>query len=254
MKQLAYKKGPMPIPESEAWLDSLNGELPEVRIEKHSFQIQKICERARSLLKSIDDTTLFARQTLDMITEMQALEKVAMTWRSGLEWAFKTVRRSDIIQGEEPASIYPEFFQLHRDVWIAYEWNYHRTGRVILHEHLLLCLDRLESTYASSEAVQAESNHFRVASVSVIHTLVDEVLSTVPQSLGDIDHEGNLLNHLPTTSKCKGVGGYFLLWPIRIIMSTHTATSEQRACARATFERIRQCTGMNAALGVASCI
>jgi len=251
-QQLAFKQGP--LAESEAWLESLNEDLPSVRIEKDNLQIIRICERARNLLKSIDDTDLPVDQTLDMVKEMLALDRVATTWRDGPGWVYKTIHRSEITQDVvDTASKFPEVLQLHRDVWMAYEWNYHRTARIILHEHLLLCLDRLQSSYSGSQATfQADLCSLKQASKAIIRALVDEVLSTVPQSLGDIDHEGNILES--SSPKCKGVGGYFLLWPIKIIKATHSATAQQRAISQGIFERIRECTGMKSALGESSSI
>jgi hypothetical protein len=237
------------------WLDSLNEELPYVRIEKDSFQINKICERARHLLKSIDDTNLSVDQILDMVKEMHDLDQVATTWRQGPDWAYKTIHRSEITHDELTTSKFPEFVQLHRDVWIAYEWNYHRTARIILHEHLLECLDRLQSLYSGIQGTYpADLCSLTQACITIIRALVDEVLSTVPQSLGDIDHEGNLVENSPGTPKCKGVGGYFLLWPIKMIKVIRSATAEQRSIAQGVFERIRECTGMKSTLGELSSI
>lgn len=237
------------------WLDSLNEELPYVRIEKDNFEINKICERARKLRKNIGDTGLSAEEILERVKEMLDLDQVATTWRQSPGWAYKTLHRSQITQDELTASKFPEFVQLHRDVWIAYEWNYHRTARIIMHEHLLECLDRLESVYSDAQgAFLTNLYSSRQACITIITALVDEVLSTVPQSLGDIDHEGRLMENSSSTPRCKGVGGYFLLWPIKVTKGTRFATAEQRRAAQGVFERIREYTGMKSALGNLSSI
>jgi hypothetical protein len=246
-QQLAFRQGP--LPESEAWLDSLNEEMPYVRIEKDNFEISKICERARNLRKSIDDNGLSAAQTLDMVKEVLGLDPVATTWRQTPGWSYKTIHRSVITQ-DELASKFPEFVQLYRDVWIAYEWNYRRTARIIMHEHLLECLDRAESVCASARgAFLTDLCVCKQRCTSTISTLVDEILSTVPQSLGDIDHEGYLLENSPNPPKCSAIGGYFLLWPIKVIKRLRSATVGQRRVAESVFERIRECTGMKSTLG-----
>lgn len=244
------------LPESEAWLDLLNEELPPVSIEKENLQISKICERARYLRQNLQDTNLSFSKTLDLIKEMQDLDKVAATWRNGPDWAYKTIPRSNIIHGEDRlAARFPEFIQLHRDVWIAYEWNYHRTARILLHEQLLLCLHRLERSDSELRgANETDLLAFRQLSVAAVRALADEVLSTVPQSLGDINRDGSISESSSATSKCKGVGGYFLLWPIKIIKRTESATAQQRAIAQGVFERIRECTGMKSTLGELSSI
>ena len=181
---------------------------------------------------------------------MLDLDQVATTWRQGPGWAYKTIHRSELTQDEAIISDLPEFIQLHRDVWIAYEWNYHRTARIILHEHLLECLDRLQSFYSGiQESLPADLCSFKQESNTIIWNLVDEVLSTVPQSLGDIDHQGILTHDSSDSRKCQGVGGYCLLWPMKVVKTIRSATAEQKSVARGVYERIRECTGMKSALG-----
>lgn len=203
-------------------MDSLNDEIPEVRLEKNTFEITKICQRARHILEEIREVP-----DQSLIEEMLELDRISVTWRSGTEWSFKTIPTPN------------GFIQLHRDVWIAYEWNYHRTARIILHEQLLECLDRLDSP------------DLRARSIAIIQTLITEILSTVPQMMGDIDSDGRPINN---QNLSRGIGAYFLLWPIKVVKSTVSATPDQKRAAQDIFERIRDCTGMKTALGNASCI
>ena len=119
-----------------------------------------------------------------------------------------------------------------------------------MHEHLLECLDRLHNMCNGDQVnLRPALCSFEETSINIIKGLADQVLATVPQSLGEIDFEGNLLDDALGTTSSKAVGGYFLLWPIKIVKSTRSATSEQRAAGEAVFERIRECTGMKTALG-----
>lgn len=165
---------------------------------------------------------------------------------------------------------------------IAYEWNYHRTGRIILHTHLLECVTRLlssislaSSTYSSflpssspsfstpkTSPTLSELQEYHTRSLITIRVLAGEILATVPQSLGDIDSAGNLLGLkegfeeevLEEKRSLQGVGAYFLLWPIKILKSHEFVDEEQREMARRVFERIREVTGMRDRLGEKSCI
>jgi hypothetical protein len=213
-----------------------------------------VCARARSLLKNIQNSETTAVQTIEMVKEMNELDRVSTTWRDGPAWEFKTIHRTQISDDIGAVSRFPEYIQLHQDVWIAYEWNYHRTARIILHEHLLECLSRLEGMCPKESGVLGDITSSRETSISLIQSLVDEILSTVPQSLGEIDHEGKSLEITKGLSICQGVGGYFLLWPIKIVKGLPCATSEQRTSAQRVFERIRDCTGMKEMLGDASSI
>lgn len=203
----------------------------------------------------MDDTGLSADQMLGMVTEMRDLDQIATTWRQGPGWAYQIIHRSDVPQNEWTASGFPDFVQLHQDVWIAYEWNYHRTARIILHGHLLECLDRLQSlSLGIPRTCLTEIGSSKQACTTIIRDLVDEVLSTVPQSLGDIDREGQVTENSSFTPRCKGLGGYFLLWPIKMIKVTRSATVAQKEAAQGVLERIREYTGMKSALGELSSI
>ena len=243
------------LPESDAWLDSLNDEMTEIRIEKDNHKISKVCARGRELLQALGDGGASAEEFLDMVKEMHDLDQATTTWRAGPDWVFKTIHRSEIIHGEEAALFFPEFVQLHRDVWIAYEWNYHRTARILLHENLLSCLDKLEALCSETQdPLPVDSVSLRETSISTIQFLIDEVISTVPQMLGDIDHEGNIMNEELAAKICRGIGGYFLLWPIRVSKSSRYAMEDQTTTSQAVFDRIRECTGMKSALGEASAV
>ena len=242
------------LPESDAWLDSLDANVPSVRTEKENCQVHKICERARTLLESIDDIHMPIEQTLNSIKEIRDHERTTTTWRQGPNWNYKVIHRSEISQDRCRASSFPQYVQIHRDSWVAYEWNYHRTGRIILHRHLLQCLDRLQSSCPVSQGFSSDVRSIKKASLYDIRVLVDDVLSTVPQSLGDIDHGGNLLDDSPGSPVRRSIGGYLLLWPIKILKSLDYATTEQRSAAQVVFERIRECTGMKTSLGELSSI
>ena len=72
--------------------------------------------------------------------------------------------------------------------------------------------------------------------------------------LGDIDNEGNIMNEELAAKICRGIGGYFLLWPIRVLKSSKYAMPDQSTTSQTVFDRIRECTGMKSALGDASSV
>ena len=236
-------------------LNRLDDSIPHIRTQKENSEIHSTCERARALLERIDDINLTAEKTLDMITEIRDYDFVAASWRQNPSWTYKTVSRSEIFGSKPDALKHPHYVQLHHDVWTAYEWNYHRTGRIILHRHLLECLERLQSSNQYNPAAfSIDVFLMKKASLDLIQMLVDEILSTVPQSLGDIDNNGKMLKESVGAIVRKGIGGYFLLWPIKILKELKHATTAQRSAARTVFERIRDCTGMKNVLGDMSSI
>ncbi|KAJ3487817.1 hypothetical protein NLG97_g6322 [Lecanicillium saksenae] len=258
-KQQLAKKMP-PLPEAKAWLDSFSGNDSLGRLERDGQSISILCHKARQLLTRINDRDAPSnKEILELVVEMQQLDEAATLWRQTPEWSFSTMPKSDDLRlPRELYSLLPDHLQLHRDIWMAYEWNYHRAARMMLHAQLLQCLGE---TVSGMEADSSEQNQLALdlrmqmeLSVSIVQILADEVLATVPQAFGDVDAAGRPTepDRLPG---CRAIGAYLLLWPIKIIKGPEAATSKaQKQAASMVFERIRDCTGMKKSLGELSSI
>ncbi|KAI4197510.1 MAG: hypothetical protein LQ350_005887 [Teloschistes chrysophthalmus] len=256
MQQMTYRQSRKGLlPDSERWIETLDANLPSVQTEKENAQIHSVCQRARTLLDLVDSVGLHPEEILRCVKELRECDNATTMWRRGPNWAFQVKHRSEITQQGPGMNALPEYIQLHPDTWTAYEWNYHRTGRIILHRHLLVCLARLlGSQPAHLDNFSEEVERIRRTSLVIIRNLAEEVLSTVPQSVGDIGHDGKLLTDSTRTTAWRAIGSYFLLWPIKIIKSLDQATREQREAAQEAFERIREYTGMSTYLGELSSI
>jgi hypothetical protein len=187
-----------------------------VKLEKNAEDIGHICERGQHLLQQLEDESIKPAQVFDLIREMHMLDQAAVKWRAGPEWSFKTVQKADLIfpndiddETREAIAGFPEALQLHRDVWTAYEWNYHRTARTLMHKQLLACLRRAAMADTEDGEDSAAVEPLEYESLSIIRSLADRVLSTVPQVLGDVDAEGRVI--AGGSPRCRAVGAYLLL-------------------------------------------
>ncbi|KAH8911150.1 hypothetical protein BR93DRAFT_322407 [Coniochaeta sp. PMI_546] len=248
-QRLAFRLAPMK--ESEPLLDRLSADMDYLHLEKDVLQISTVCERARKLVEDLTDTDMSVRQVVDIVHEMQALDQAAVSWRQGAQWAFTTLLKAELTGSRLVAADFPDPVQIHPDIWSAYEWNYHRAARITLHEQLLTCLRR-----ASTASAHLEQNDAAVVaplvveSTTIIRSLADKVLATVPQSLGDLDNSGRVRDSTSSPPKCRAVGAYLLLWPIKVIKAAQSSASEeQKLAAQSVFERIREYTGARLYLG-----
>ncbi|KAG9237162.1 hypothetical protein BJ875DRAFT_370623 [Amylocarpus encephaloides] len=280
-QQLAFPPGEAPkqSPEQEALLGMLNEEMPEASIEQTNFDISKICARARGLRGKLASAVLVnsprvadekTQEVIDLVKEMHELDGKASKWRAGDNWSYRTAPTSSLRypdSGEggselerEELEKWPETTTLYPDLWIAYEWNYHRTARMLLHVQILACLHTLP--HALSRDAEGLTHH----SLTSIATLADEISSTIPQSLGDVSATGFLLTSpLPASNASSpprddpsdeearvhvsAIGAYFLLWPLKVVKECAFASASQRGLAREAFERMRRVTGMEGRLG-----
>ena len=255
-QRLAFKTDP--LPESAELLSHLNDQVSYVRLEKDALEISKICARGRELTQKLNDEDLQAEEILNLVREMHRLDQSLVSYRQGPEWTFIKVSKADLDGDPEVLARFPEQIELHPDVWNAYEWNYHRTARILMHEQLLACLHRGAVATISTEGPSHEAaivGPLEEESIRTIQSLADRVLSTVPQMLGDVDHCGCVRSSTAEPPRSRAIGGYFLLWPMKIIKAQQgSATKGQKASALGVFERIREYTGMKSHLGDLSVI
>ena len=242
--------------ESEALLDRLIPDIDSLLLEKNTLQISSICERARNLLRDLTETSPSVTQIVDLVHEMQALDQAAVSWRQGPQWAFRTVYKTELTGSKVVMADFPDTIQIHPDIWSAYEWNYHRAARITLHERLLTCLHRAATASAHLEQSDAAIvTPLVVESVTIIRSLADKVLATVPQTLGDLNDSGQVRDPASPPPQCRAVGAYLLLWPIKMIKGAQSSASEvQKQVAQSVFEKIREYTGAKLYLGDLSSI
>lgn len=240
-----------PLQESTTWLETYTGTDSFSLAEKNALKISNICREANDLLDHIQDTSLSAQSLVPLIQRMSTLDHEATTWREESEWSFQTIDRQSALGDTGLAALLPQRLEIHQDLWMAYEWNYHRAARITLHHQLIHCIDQATASISEGTAI-LELQQQRFASVEIVQKLSEQVLSTVPQSFGDVDSSGRMSM---VKSVSEAIGGYFLLWPIKIIKGANSAaTSAQKDASSAVFERIRECTGMKENLGSLSII
>lgn len=244
--QLAFNQPA--LTESTVWLDQLNEMVPLVRLEKDAHNIKQTCERARSLLENVtgDDVS---NDAVESLRELYDLDQIASGWRQGPQWHFRSVAASDLSL-DLPFQPITRNVELHGDVWKAYELNYHRTARILLHQQLLKVLEAILAKPNLSEPMVLSLHDMMDRSTTTVCALVESILATVPQSLGNVDHLGHVPHSHNGIPKCRSIGCYLLLWPIKIIKAPSSAASlEQKGNARSVYERIRDYTGMKSRLG-----
>lgn len=239
-------------------LDHLNDQVAFVKLETDADRISRICARGRRLREQLRDGATGAAELLQLVREMQSLDRETVAWRQGPEWSYATLKTSDLVGDGRVLSTFPASMHIHQDIWTAYEWNYHHTSRIMIHTQLLGCLHRAatldveEANGIASLLVPLEAE-----SIAVIQSLTTKIIATVPQMFGDIDHIGRVREPGTPAPRCRAIGAYFLLWPVKIIKGdvlSDIITEHSRQLAAAVFDRIREYTGMKDLLGDMSMI
>jgi hypothetical protein len=241
--------------ETQELLNQLNDTEPFVRLEKNTHNINLTCKRAQTLLEFINKGDLPASTIVEMVEELHSLDQVAVSWRQTSQWSYIDLTIYERPDLEPAAREITDTIQLHSDMWMAYEWNYHRAARITFLQQLIECAEAAFEAPDLDIIDKLTLTNITTECVSIVQWLAHEILATVPQSFGDVNHMGQLHDSTNGPPRCRSIGGYLLLWPIKIIKAEASATAEeQKECANKAFERIREYTGMKALLGDKSII
>lgn len=168
------------------------------------------------------------------------------------EWLYETVYTDT-----NPEIIYNRRYDIYYDYWIAQIWNGMRLSRIMLNEAVRVHLLKGFTSTPPRFTTQEYTAQFQV-SIDVITRMRDEILYSVPQSLGYVrgkpfqnpdfehdvtasmtsnmsftdflspgDHTGltpparpRINEPLTRSTTFPAIGGYYLLWPLFIAAST----------------------------------
>lgn len=155
---------------------------------------------------------------------------------SFFQWNLQASHRYGFAQVETPRNTgdsKPFTYHAYLGFWTLCLWNKQRAARILLHQSLLGALDALVST--SEDDLSKIYQCQRESSISTMQTMAEFILASVPFSLGDVPLP-------PEIRGPKSVGGYFLVWPLQVILQTPNLPESQRCLAKDALLRIgRQC-------------
>jgi hypothetical protein len=136
--------------------------------------------------------------------------------------------RSFLQSTETQYTVYPS-------IWSAGVWNKHRATRILLHQALLENPDTAEFEHMTSSNPEV--------SLALIRRLIGDIFDSIPFSLGDITSSSDAVP--------KSVGGYFLVWALRVVIRCPFATAEQQRKAKAFLWRVGKQCGISLAASIA---
>ena len=125
-------------------------------------------------------------------------------------------------------------------------WNLYRCVRILLLECLQSCSSRQrESTAWEPSPLDADADTSEDIDriPQEIKDLIDNICASVPYLLGEVDQEGNLRQ----PQQRKAVGGFMLLWPLRLIFIKGLGTPLQKHWIGKRLSYIRNVLGIYSA-------
>ena len=140
------------------------------------------------------------------------------------------------------AEFYPGPIYEYCDMWVANLWNKYCTSRIFCQSIILNCLERLTQPWKQSAIPEFE------AAINILQEMNDDICSTVPFLLGyDALPESPRSTSSPTpcldqSSKkrsAKAIGGFTLIWDLKIAHSVIWISNDQREWMRGRLETIK---------------
>ena len=148
------------------------------------------------------------------------------------------------------AEFYPGPIYEYCDMWVATLWNKYRIGRIFCQSIILNCLERLVQPWKQPATPAFE------AATNILQEMADGICSTVPFLLGyDALPESPRSTTSPTlgldrgskTRSAKAIGGYALIWDLKIVHSVIWISKDQREWIRGRLETIKYKQGVQPA-------
>jgi hypothetical protein len=209
-----------------------------------------ICRIAASAdaIRTSPQTPDSRARLLDLMHEAEDIDYELQKWNAtGTPWSvYQDTGDLEGLGTGNPRGTgsYSSAVHIYPDVWIASLWNFYRTGRIALHATQLECADFLDITeWSGHEANEGSPSSKYAKSICVIDLMVNEVCSSIPFILGDVDKDGKL-----KSSNRKALAGFLLMWPLYIVKNCASSTPEQLAVVKLALQRIGNVMGIRQAL------
>lgn len=241
--------GKAPAMGADWWLqDAVN--------DPHASNAQRLSLKTSELRAEVTATMATLSRTPENVETMrilmrraQALDKEIADWMRNLPemWHYKTLCwQGPIPDGEyADAEVFPGRVDIYNDFWIASVYNVARTTRLYLGSIIVRCAAwicspvdyRTTPEYASVSRICADT--------------ISDIIASVPYHLGwHIKRRDLFKNHALSGFACgeddglKGLGGYFLTWPLATVVSQDYATDNQRAYVKGRLTYIADGLGI----------
>lgn len=196
--------------------------------------IGEIRAEANRLLSTSTRSSDQVDHIIAMIKRCQAHDLACANWAKDLPDCFrwKTVAWEDNVpQGDySKADVYPGRVDAYQDLWISSIWNMMRCSRIVLASIIVRC-----AAWISAPVDYRTTPEYAAAARTCVDTITD-IIASIPYQLGWFAKRRHLLERAQMSGfGCgeddaqKGLGGYFVTWPLACVHGQDYTTDSQRA-------------------------
>lgn len=201
--------------------------------QRISLKVSEIRAEITRMMAVLKRTPENIDLVLAMIRRAQSIDQEAVGWMESLPdmWQYKALCwESNVPDGDySRAEVFPGRVDVYKDFWIASVWNMVRTARILLMTSVVRC-----TAWVCHPVNYRTTPEYLTASRTAVDMITD-IIASVPYHLGwhakkralfdDMELSGFACGEEDST---KGLPGYFLTWPLAVIMSQDLLTDAQR--------------------------
>ncbi|KAK4194395.1 hypothetical protein QBC40DRAFT_319878 [Triangularia verruculosa] len=170
----------------------------------------------------------------DILARAQALDAETVKWFATLpaSWHLTPI---PITSPSPSADLFPGVVHVYPDMWTAALYNLARTTRLVLMSIIVRC-----AAFLARPGDYRTMKEYAVAARNA-GEVVGDVIGSVPFHLGHVpprrDGEGNWVGG-GNSPNGRGLGGYFLTWPLACVVTQDFVTDAQREYVRGRLRYI----------------
>ncbi|KYK56066.1 Zn-C6 fungal-type DNA-binding domain protein [Drechmeria coniospora] len=241
-----------PVMGGDWWMNDTVRDRHAAECQRLNIGVGELRAEANRLLTSASWSDEHVQVVLDMIRRCQAHDLACANWSKTLPDSFRwrTVGWEDHVPNGNylVADVYPGRVDAYPGLWVASVWNMMRCSRIVLASIIVRCV-----AWTSSPVDYRTTPEYATAARTCVDTITD-IVASVPYQLGWFSKRRHLLDGVKVSSfACgeedspKGLGGYFMTWPLAVIHTQDYTTDSQRTWIRGRFEYIGHQLGVRSA-------
>ena len=236
-----------PTPDEVSFLQNRDQTEPVNRMIAATFQCSRVVAEAHDTLRSpttsadyhgrLHQIIIEANKLNTMLDQLCSVAVTETSKNSKDNAAFHGRAHEEVLESSHS----PTFRSI--SIWIMY-----RSTRIILLQTLLQCSTTLQSfTSTTTHSPEDDIEISEESSVKIIKEMSNAIFSAIPTLTEDFaDSVETRARRGP-----RNIGGYYLLWPLHVIVDCEYTSEDQKQIAREVLLRIGSEMGLNHAFEIA---
>ncbi|EQK99694.1 hypothetical protein G6O67_001269 [Ophiocordyceps sinensis] len=238
-----------PVMGADWWINDAVRDEHASECQRLNILIGELRAEVNRLLTAIARSSDQVEKVAAMMKRCQAHDLACANWARNLPEYFqlRTVAWEDNVPNGDytKAEVYPGRVDAYQDLWVTSVWNMMRCSRIVLASMIVRC-----AAWTSAPVDYRTTPEYATAARTCANAITD-ILASIPYQLGWFSKRKELLERAKlSTFACgeedaqKGLGGYFVTWPLACIYGQDYITDSQRIWVQGRLDYVASQLGV----------